>query len=178
MNEIELHTELNKWFSLNYEYLRKEVANNIANGQMNDYSDDLLNLCIESFLNRSYESKLQMFLDNKISNFLLKCSSFQIKSGSSPFFNQYRKYYKYNGYLPSFMDETLEEENTIDNQMYLCFREEMNNLNWYEKRLLDLKFYQKMSYKQINLIYHLPLSTLKREIEIVLNKIKNKCTDC
>jgi len=69
MNETELNIELNKWFNLNYEYLRKEVATNIANGQMSDYSDDLLNLCIESFLNRSFESKLQMFLDNKISNF-------------------------------------------------------------------------------------------------------------
>ena len=178
MNETELNIELNKWFNLNYEYLRKEVATNISNGQMSDYADDLLNLCIESFLNRSFESKLQMFLDNKISNFLLRCSSFQIRSGTSPFFNQYRKYYTHNGYLPGFMDETIEDKDNIDVEMYSCFKKEMENLNWYETRLLDLKFYQKMSYKEINKIYHLPLSTLKREVENFLIKIRNKCINC
>ena len=178
MNEIELNKELNNWFNKNYDYLRTEVSTNIANGQMSDYADDLLNLCIESFLNRSYESKYQMLCDNKIVHFILKCCSLQIRSGSSPFFGQYRKYYTKHGHLPEFMDMEENREEVITSEVYLCFKREMNKLNWYESKLLDLKYYQKMSYKEINKIYHLPLSTLKREVQLVLNKIRNKCINC
>lgn len=176
MNELELNDALNRWFTRNYEHLRNEVSNNIANGQMNDYCDDLLNICIESFWGRSYESKLQIFQDNKIENFLLRCCSFQLKSGTSPFYHQYRKYYNYNGYLPYFMDA--EDETDESNELYKCMKEEMKNLNWYETKLIQLKFYDKMSYKQIYQIHGLPITTLKREIQLVLDKIKNKCSNC
>ncbi|NBW18978.1 MAG: hypothetical protein EBR82_64485 [Caulobacteraceae bacterium] len=100
--------EINDWFEANYENLRKNFKQNIANGQMSGYADDLLQICIEIFLNKDIVMQEQMLRDDKIQNFLFRVASMQIKSGSSPFFRKYRAYYTRN--VPILGNPSIEEE--------------------------------------------------------------------
>ena len=181
MEQKELDIEINKWFSVNYQHLRNEVSNNIANAGMSDYCDDLLNICVLSFLNRSFESKLQMLQDNKIENFILRCCSLQIKSGTSPFYHTYRKHYTHHQPYAEFVHDDMVIDEPYDNSgetLRGCVNIEISKLNWYEARLIELKFYEKMTYDEINKTFRLPLSTLKTEYKRIFEKIKNKCSNC
>lgn len=179
MDELELNINLNKWFNKNYSYLFREVKNNISNGQMERYAEDLLHIVIEGFLGKKHDMKLQMYQDNKISNWILRACSFQIKSGTSPFYNHIRKYYdRHYGFSSKFDYPWFNESQFHGETLYDCFKREMENLNWYEAKLIDLKYFQNYTYTQLNLEFGLPLSTLKSEYEEVFAKIRTACKHC
>lgn len=175
MTELELNTQYNKWFSKNYNHILKEVKNNIANGQMERYSEDLLHIVIEGLMGKPFEMRLQMYQDNKIENWILKACSFQVKSGTSPFYNIVRKYYDRNYAISDKFDYPWHSESQGNpaNELYNCFQREIEKLNWYEAKLIDLKYYQNYTYTQLNREFGLPLSTLKAEYEEVFKKNKN-----
>jgi len=165
--------EIHNWFNANYDHLRREVRTKIANGQMSGYADDLLQLVIEYFLNKPEEQQMQMLRDNKIKNFIVRTAALQIKSGSSPFFRKFREYYTKNGYLaPAIHDVSpIEPEfNIID-----CIEQEMKNLNWYENRLIQLRFFEGMSMRKIIKKYGLPKNTMSAEYEKVFDKLRCAC---
>jgi DNA-directed RNA polymerase specialized sigma24 family protein len=123
--------------------------------------------------------KLQMFQDNKITNWILKACSFQIKSGTSPFYNQMRKYYDKNYAISNKFDYGwFSEFQSHGETLYDCFKREIKGLNWYETKLIDLKYYQNYTYTQLNKEFGLPLSTLKSEYEEVFEKIRKACSHC
>lgn len=167
MNEIHI------WINANYDHLRSEFKSKIATGQMAGYSDDLLQLVIEYFLNKPEEQQMQMLRDNKIKNFIVRTAAFQIKSGSSPFFRKFREYYRRNGYLQASKHEGGIVEPEFD--MIGCIEEEMKNLNWYENRLIQLRFFEGMSMRQIIKKYNLPKNTMSSEYEKVFDKIRCAC---
>lgn len=181
-SDIEIQTLNNRidtFFKENYNFLKVSTEKNIANGQMSDYSGDLLSTCIEAFLKKSYESKLQMLNDNKVNHFILKCCSFQLKSGNSPFFVTHRRYYTVNDYLADWKKNEENVGDTVYNEeIYSCIAEEESKLNWYQKMLLDLKFYQNLSYREIREQYGLPSSSLAKEIKEILQHLNSKCKSC
>lgn len=176
-----MEKELNHYFRKNFARIKNQVDHNIANGQMSDYSTDVLGICIEAFLKRSNESKLQMLNDNKIENFILKCCSLQLKSGDSTFFYQFRKYYRENGHFSDKIGVNLSDSSYIPvEEQFLCFEKEMQNLNWYERKLVDSKFFGKLTDKEMkaDFFQEMTLADIASEIKRVLRKIRKKCQNC
>lgn len=183
MTKNELHIKLNQWFQDNWEHYRSEVGKNIAWGQMSEYKDDLCIQCYEDFMNKKEEAKLQMYQDDKILNFLLYCASFQIRSGQSPFYKNYRQ-----GrvkHIPEYFAEN-EQRNkgegyelddvTLDDY-YQCAMKysKEEHVGWYYAKLIELKYLQRMSFQDIAEKYGMPMSTLKRDTKLALEAVKQKC---
>ena len=143
MTEEELKIELDKWFNRNWEHYQNEVRTNIANGQMSGYAEDLCVVIYEAFHNKPHEQKLQMYNDNLIFNWMLKAASFQIRSGSSPFYNNYRK--KRMHTVPHYYateDASYSMDDTGIEELLECVMEAINGdkIEWYYAKLLELKY--------------------------------------
>ena len=87
----ELRDRVNKWFAENWNHFVSEVRTNIMKGIMGDYCDDICAFMYEEFCKQSPEKIEQMLRDDKVLNWMLRGTSFQIKSSSSPFYSKYRK---------------------------------------------------------------------------------------
>ena len=174
MNQLEKN--INKWFSKNYEYLRREVSNNIATESMNVYSDELLSVCLESFLTRTPEQRQQMLDDNKIQNFVLRCCSFQIKSSTSPFYRESRRFKmsaREDSEMPiKFSDDDQPLEDRDD---YQCMMNAIEELHWYHRTLIQEKWFNKMSFQDMRKKYGITLSSLQNDMRLIYNIIRNKC---
>ncbi len=174
-----LKAKIDKWFNQNYSYLQNEVKNKIAIQGMSDYAGDLLSVCVESFLTRSPEQQEQMLNDNKVGNYILFCCGFQLKSGSSPFYNQFRKHKLsvrsgWEGLdIPITTDQQLE-----DTELYQCYLKARGELHWYYNRLLDMKFEEGLSYAQIREKTGITLNSLQKDFAIAYQKIRQRCNHC
>ena len=181
MTEQELNIKLNKWFEENWNHFVNEVGKNIAWGEMAEYKMDLCILMYEQFMNKPFKNKLQMYEDNKILNFLLFGASFQIRSGSSPFYNTFRKPRMH--HVPEYFAENEDKNETFEldeihlDDYYLCMKEGMKeeNVGWYYNKLLDLKFIQQKSYNDISGTYGLCINTLKRDTKLAIEAVRKYC---
>ena len=180
MSEEELKIKLDRWFSRNWDHYCSEVRKNIANGQMSQHADDLSVLIYEEFMKKPHAQKLQMYQDNKILNWMLRAASFQIKSGSSPFYRLHRKHSV--KHIPSYFAENegkaiTKEGEWNNDDAWLCVKEAMteDNIGWYYSKLLDMKFIQQMTYTDMCEKYGFAINTLKKDIKRALEAAKQHC---
>jgi DNA-directed RNA polymerase specialized sigma24 family protein len=90
-----------------------------------------------------------------------------------------RKYYDKNYAISNNFDYGWFSESQFHGEtLYECFQRQMKNLNWYENKLIDLKYFKNYTYTQLNEEFGLPLSTLKNEYNEVFAKIRNACSHC
>jgi len=178
MNQ-ELRDRVNKWFAKNYEYYLNEVRTNITKGIMSDYTDDICAFMYEEFCKQKPEKIEQMLNDDKVLNWMLRGTSFQIKSKSSPFYSKYRK--KRAGMVPTyFAESSYNQHDAVELDDYYictmeCLEEENDLLDWYEKKLIDMKFMKQMTYQQIVDAYGFSQISTKKHLQIALNKIETYC---
>ena len=172
--------QINKWFNQNYSHLQNEVKNNIANGQMSQYAEDLLSLCSETFLTKTKEQKQQMLEDNKIENFILFCCGFQIKLSSSPFYNTFRKHKLSTVVSPLINDNLLEDDSihTEHTELYKCYLQARSELHWYHQKLLELKWDQGLTYDEIHKSTGITINSLRKDYTLIYKKIKKRCEYC
>ena len=174
-----LQDNLNKWFNRNWKHYRNEVATNISKGIMSGYTDDLCIQCYEEFMKKKDEQKQQMLDEDKILNFLLYCASFQIRSGSSPFYNTYRRERK--NHIPDYFAENERGGYELDDldidSYYGCMMEAMTegNIGWYNCKLLTIKFLEGQSLKDISDQYGICISSLKKDIHSALDSVRDYC---
>ena len=181
--EEELNILLNQWFADNWEHFTSEVKKNIAHSQMAPYAMDLCVLMYEEFMRKPYKNKLQMYQDSKILHFLLYAASFQIRSGQSPFYKQYRSHRV--KHIPHYFAENEEREKNngyyIDevklDDYYECAMEAIKEeyLGYYHAKLIELKFLQNKTYKDICEYYDIPILSLKRDLTAALDIVKKYC---
>lgn len=176
----ENQTKLDRWFARNWEHYRNEVGTNIAKDQMFQYRDDLCVECFEWFNKRTMENKMQMYNDGKILNFLLKCASLQLKSGTSPFYGKYRKKRMHqvpDYYIP--MGEGYDpEEETLD-EMYQCVMNalEDESIDWYLRKILKMKYIEGLTYAQITEKYGIHNHSMKKHLDEAIDAIRNACIE-
>ena len=174
-----LDTKINNWFNRNWNHYQREVATNIAHSEMSEYSNDLCVQCFEEFMKKKTEQKQQMLDDDKILNFLLYCASFQIRSGTSPFYHRYRKHRANN--IPDYFAENEQDAYELDDieidTFYQCMKEAMTeeNIGWYYCKLLELKYIQQMTFKEIIDFYGVSEVTLKRDVSKALQAVRDYC---
>ena len=177
----DLKKRLDSWITQNYKVMAKEIKKNIAKGGMSDYADDL-NIHMIQTLYTIPESKLeQMLNDNKLRNWLLVGASMQLRSSTSPFWFTYRRHKmsaRENG-LPgsnkNIFDGIYEEYN---DDLYQCFIEAYDNLHWYDTTLIDKYFYKGWSLQQLHKYYGISKSHIIKDINRVINQIRETCRQC
>lgn len=172
--------KIDKWFSQYYPRLQREVRNNIAIDGMREYADDLLSICTEAFLTRPEDQQEQMLQDNKVENFILRCCSFQLKSGNSPLYNQFRKHKMRSRSGWTGMDLLVDEDyvDYTQTELYECFSKAKSELHWYYQRLLDMKYNEGMSYSEIRMKTGITLNSLQKDMAIAYQIIRQKCKHC
>ena len=176
----ELKIKVDKWFSKNYNYYLREVRNNIATGIMAEYCDDLCAFMYMEFMKQSDERVEQMLEDNKIMNWMLRSTSFQLRSGTSPFYTKYRS--KRKGNVPmSYGDFGYDQfhQVTLDDY-YECTMECLANeelLNFYQRKIVEMKYLQQMTYQEIVDEYGFSHISLKKHLDGALDIIEEYCTN-
>jgi len=173
-----LRNKVNKWFERNWSHYLNEVRTNITKGIMSDYTDDICAFMYTEFMKQKPEKIEQMLDDDKVLNWMLRSTSFQIKSSSSPFYTQYRK--KRSGMVPTYFIEDSYDSQAVEMDDYFqcmmeTLSEESDLLDWYEKKLIDMKYLKQMTYQQIVDAYGFSQISTKKHLNKALDKIEKYC---
>ena len=150
--------------------------------------EDLLPYTISEFLlKKSLEYQYQVaVIDNKLPNYIGLAMSMQIHSVTSGFWNEYRKEsYNYRGiYLEEEKDEFKATRfddpiNTLDGEKYIspdeCIEWALEQIPHYYRDLINLHYYQKMTYEQMHIKFGITYNSLKRDIAQGIKLIKKHC---
>jgi len=175
-----LNEKINRWFSQHFSHLQNEVKTKIAVDGMKEYADDLLSVCTESFLTKTPAQKQQMLDDDKIENYILYCCGFQIRSGNSPFYNQFRKHkMRSRSGMVEFENTPFTPDQQIeDTELYQCYKQTRSELHWYYNKLLSMKWDDDLTYKQIREKTGITLNSIQKDISLAYNIIRERCQHC
>ena len=171
-----------RWFQKNFRWLEREIKRNIVKptGPMVQFGDDLIQIVVEQFLKKPLESQKQMLDDNTVSNYLLVTAVRHLQSSTSPFYNQIRKerMKSRSGALPEMSTE--DENEWLENQdWYLCFKREMEKMNFYYRQLLIDKYQEGMSYEDMHKKYNITKTSLNNDVHAAMQLIRCRCNnDC
>lgn len=178
--------QINKYISQWYDWLLNEVSKNIANGMMSEYREDLLHHIILDLYNLPDAKINQMVTDDKLRWYLLRGAALQLKSSTSPFYRIWRRHklqvrenYTHNGEHDSFsgkgiLEQIYEPYEITDWE--LCFRKMWDNeLNFYQKTLLQRKFMDKWSYQEMFEYYQISKRHMIKDINETIIQIRTKC---
>ena len=156
-------------------------AQKVCGYNKDKWADDLLQLSLEFFLNKDLDIQYESCKENKCENFCTYIMAFQLKSSTSRFFHQHRKFinstreifvgnYKYDNdpnYPVPFEDEISE--------MQLCIENEMDKLDPFEKMVIKEKVEWGSTYVEISKKYNIPYQSLQFGLKKTLKKIKERC---
>ena len=145
-----IKNKLNKIIEKKYNWVLNEIKTNICKDQMGEYGTELLHFIILELFNKSPEYKQQLLNDNKVEYWLLTSSGLQLRSGSSPFYRLVRETRTYG--VDEEYDSILSNISyePVDNELYDCFTEAMNNLDYYHKKLVEEKYLNELTFKAIS----------------------------
>jgi hypothetical protein len=149
--------------------------------------EDLLQFCLSEFLTKKpldYQYKVCV-TDNKITNYMGRSMSLNLRSNSSPFWHQYRKngYNSRGVYLVEYENfETYDWEEPIDLDMELknmnpleCVHWALEQVDFYHRALLDDYYLKDMTYKEIRNKYGIPLHHVRKDIEKGVSLLQEHC---
>ena len=157
------------------------------------YGEDLLAFCLAEFLTKkdlAYQYKVTI-TDNKLPNYLGRSMSLQIKSSSSGFWHQYRKeaYNSRGIYNVEFDDvkyRPLEPvvdvpEERFDTPQFHnpsdCVEWAVSKLDYYDKKLIEEYYYNKLTFYQIHKKYNITLNSVKHDIRKAVKQLKQYCNN-
>ncbi len=177
----ETKNRIDKWVSERYEWYLGEVSKNIAKGKMNQYSHDLVIHMIETLYTQSEEKINQMIDDDMLGRWLLIGASQQLRSSTSPFYRIYRQeksWARESGMEGSFSNIFERPETVYDDSLMECMKEEWEELNFYDKEIMTKYWMDEQSLQQIHEYYGITKLSLTRDINRVINQIREKCNNC
>ena len=136
MTEEEINKKISDQIEKSYKWLHREITTKIAKDQMSEFGTELLHFDILELYNKPLEYKQKLLKDEKVPFWILTSSGLQLRSGSSPFYNQIRK----TRMSTRSGDVSLENEvyEPYDPEMYDCFIKGMEHLNFYYHKLSRL----------------------------------------
>lgn len=172
---------LDKWFTQNYEWLYGEIETNICKGMMKEYTGDLVTHMIEFTYGLKGDKITQLLDDDKLGWYLLTGAGMQLRSSTSPFYRTYRKeksWARENGLPGSHLNIFDKPDEPYDEELWQCFQREMDNLEWYHKALMEKKFLQGWTLKEMYDYYEIPKRHIVKDLNEAINIIRNKCNEC
>jgi len=180
---------INEFVSQNYKWMMKEVKKNIAKGKMGEYAEDLLHHVILDLYKMDEGKITQLLDDEKMKWYILSGCGLQLRSSTSPFYRVHRRnkmsarenYSSGDDHEFSFAGSRgiLEQiyEPYESNPLYDCMIEEIENLHFYYKTLLQDKWIEGLTLAQMREKYNITLSSLSKDLKIAYAIIREKC-DC
>jgi len=180
MSEEELNREINKWFNENYESLLFQVKHNICKDGMSMYTEELLSHVILWTLERKPEMKEQMLRDNKLENYILRTCGLQLRSSTSPFYREARRFKMSARSGVSEIDDIIDEGlNSLEGDpQYQCMMKEIPQLHWYYQKLIEEKWTNGLTFQQMRVKYGITLASLKNDFTIIYDILREKCKTC
>ena len=183
-----MHNKLTK----DEEFVREELtkvfpqlkinADKVCGWGSSKWSDDLLQLSLEMFLEKPLKQQLYTIEIGKLEHFLTAIMNAQLKLGTSTrFYHQHRKFItstrEYN------LNYTYEEpsndlEKPFDDEpdeCMECVRREINKLNPFQKMVIKEKIEYGYRYTEIAEKYNIPYNQLQSELKLVLKEINQTC---
>lgn len=184
MTDEQKKIEINKAITRAYPKMVAD-ANRICGYNADRWADDLLSHCLTDFITKKkidYQYKVAV-KDNKLPNYMGLAMSQQVRSGTSTFYNTYRKFLygtrgvyeaEYNQNAEYYDDPKLmelpQESNPID-----CIEWALEQLHPYERTLLRKKYYEGWTWNDIRDYYGLPTNSANRDVKKAYKKIKELC---
>jgi DNA-directed RNA polymerase specialized sigma24 family protein len=154
---------INTWIENNFNELKK-ICDKVTRGED---SDDLLQLSVEQFLKNKKSDDIP---DNEKFFFFARIVRNNYNSNSSPYYHTYRKF-KFSE-IDNLDIQYLElEESPID---LLWVKDQLNNLEWYFKRLMELYIEEGCSITKLSKRTTIPLNSVSRDINKVRKILVHK----
>ena len=154
---------LNDWIENNFNELKK-ICSRVAKGQD---SDDLFQLSIEQFLKNQ---KVADIPDKEKLFFFARIASNNFNSNSSPYYHTYRKF-KFSE-IDNVDIQYLEYEEPVVDLDWV--KKELNQLDWYFKRLMELYIEEGCSITSLSKRTTIPINSVSRDINKVRKILNNK----
>jgi DNA-directed RNA polymerase specialized sigma24 family protein len=173
MNNEEIDRELGKVINEWYQWVLNEITRNIAKDQMREYGTELLHFVILELYNKTPEYKLDLINNKKVPFWLLTSSGLQLRSGSSPFYRQIRSNRMSARSGAEDLDFATWEP--YDGEMYDCFTQGMEQLDFYHRKLIEEKYLNEMTFKDISNKYQIAQHHIKKDLYIALQLIRDHC---
>jgi DNA-directed RNA polymerase specialized sigma subunit len=177
----DLKRRVDEWVTDNYEWLLGEIETNVAKDRMSQYASDLTTYLIETLYTMP-EEKVSQLLDNgKVGHYLLVGAGMQLRSSTSPFYRQFRKFKMsaredgQSGHNYSIFEKP---DIPYDESLYQCFKEAMGELDFYDEALMTKYFYEEWTLQQMYEYYNISKRHIIKDINRILNQIRQHCKHC
>lgn len=164
---------IEKWINNNYQTL-VENAKKITKDEGEAY--DILHTCLESLLTYSQSRKNKIMEDGKLENYITKCVSIQYYSSTSPYHRKHRKARQNENQYIDYKHDIEEDNSDVEYlQQCECVDEELQNIFWYNKVLVEKKYLEGWTYNELHSYYGISKNALLKDIQAGLEMIKEKC---
>lgn len=183
ITEGEFKKMVDDWFTKGgYEQIQIN-ADNVATNYA-QYRDDLPAYVVEQFYKMDWEKQLKICRESKSpERWMTRVMSLSIKSNSSPFHSQYRKFSlkmreqfdSTTNLTPMWGDN--HEEDYSENICVKCLKIEIEKLDWYEKLLVDHMVFQQDKPRHVAEKYELEVTSVQNNWNAVKKKLKKVCGD-
>ena len=175
--------KVGKWIEENYEWVRGQINTNIAKNQMAQYREDLIQEMMLSLYNMKPEKFDQMVRDEKLRWWVLTGAGMALRSSTSPFYLKIRKHKMFAREmgLPNSnknIFETGEHYEIYEEVYYQCYREEMKNLHWYNRKLVDEYWFQGKTIQSLHEKYNISKVHITRDLNVAILQIRENCKNC
>ena len=164
---------INEYITKNYNTLY-QAAKNITKGHA--LTDDLFSHCIEVLLTDKDGEKIQQLIDkNQLHYYFTAILIRNYHSSTSRFHYIYRKPSDMISDKDVYLVELPEDEfDSLKEAKIEFIEKEIEHLDWYDKQLVKLYFYDNLSYRKIAELTKIPKTSIYNGITSIKNKIKNK----
>jgi DNA-directed RNA polymerase specialized sigma24 family protein len=157
---------INIWIENNFNELKK-ICVKITRGED---SDDLFQLSVEQFLKNKKSNNIP---DNEKLFFFARIAKNNYNSNSSPYYHTYRKF-KFSNIDNIDIQQNEYEEPIITIDWVL---NELNQLEWYYKRLMELYIEEGCSISKLSRRTTIPLNSVSRDINKARKILREKRDD-
>jgi RNA polymerase sigma factor (sigma-70 family) len=165
--------DLNNYIRVNYKKLYT-AAKNVTKGH--ELTDDLFQHCIEVLITDKDQDKMQRMVEtNQLHYYFTAILIRNYNSSTSRFHYIYRKGSDLIAPNDVYNVEVLDEGFDYDREAKIDFIEkQIEHMDWYDKQLVTLYFYNNMSYRKIAELTKIPKTSIYNGITSIKNKIKSK----
>jgi len=177
-----IREDVNKYITDNYDRLIK-ITNKIKNTNNNESTEDILHECIMNILEKTDEDLCRII--NHIDFYIINMIRYSIWSSTSSYQVKYNKIVIKDEYdvtrdwgyddckiHEKLIDDVNVSNNSFDEELYDKLMENINKLDWYSKKVVEIKMERNCCFQKIGKETGIPYSNLYYTYVRAIKKIK------
>ena len=177
MTKEEKEKVINQWLVDNYDQLKINVIKvcGYSIAAINKWGDDIIPYVWETFRKMDLDKQYEIVVNGNPENYLTRGMALSIKSSTSMFYNQYRKFSRKSDEINLTYHDRKSESNweqKAKNEEEL--HKAVNELDFYDKYLIQAYYFNKERAKDIAEKTGIVPSTVSRDIKRALKRLKIK----